>query len=293
LRESWRTIYRRIDDGIGRLVDAAGPDATVLVLASHGMGPYVGGYQLLPPFLSALGLGPQPARVAAAGRSVPPGLRRRILRLVPRRVRRRALRSIGVHYETRWLEDPANRAAAVIIGRVGGIRLNVHGRDPVGTVAPGAEADRLTDDLRRELLALRVPGTAEPVVREVVTAEEAFGPDHHPDVPDLIVIFRRDIGPIEAAESARVGLLRRAVSGEDHPRTGDHTGVSRLWAVGAGVTAGSSGVRADTLDVAPTVLRLLDVPVPPDYDGSAIDLTATPSGHERSRVRPLRTVSSA
>lgn len=274
LRNSWKTIYQRIDAGIGRLIDEAGPDATVLVLASHGMGQYVGGYQLLPPLLQRLGLGPEVVRVASARRLVPKRLRHLIYRLTPRRAGRRILRQIGVHHEHRWLENPANRATAVVVGRTGGIRLNLEGREPFGSVAPGPEAAALIEELRGALLELRLPGTDTQIVQDVFTSDEAFGPDHHEDVPDLLVAFRQDIGTIEAAESERVGLLHRPVLGQGHPRTGDHTGTSRLWAAGPEIKPGAWAPPGDVLDVAPTILACLGIATPKDCDGTPIDLGA-------------------
>ena len=51
-------VYRGLDQAVGAVIQAAGADARVLVVASHGMGLYVGGYQLLPEVLLRLGLGP-------------------------------------------------------------------------------------------------------------------------------------------------------------------------------------------------------------------------------------------
>jgi len=274
LRDSWRTIYERTDEAIGRLLDAAGPEATVLVVASHGMEEYIGGYQLIPPLLRRMALGPHLARVTSARRVLPRSVRRALYRMVPRRVSRPILRQVGVHHELRWLEDPSNRAAAVVVGRVGAIRLNLEGREPFGTVSPGREADELIEDLRRSLLELRLPGTDTPVVKDVFTGRERFGASHHPDVPDLVVVFRRDLGPIQAAESERLGLLQSSGHDQGHARTGDHSDASRLWAAGPEIPPGTWLPPGDVLDIAPTLLRLLDVPVPPRCDGRALDLTA-------------------
>ena len=52
-----RTIYQRLDETTGKLIEAAGPGCTVLVIASHGMGPCHAGYHLLPEILARLGMG--------------------------------------------------------------------------------------------------------------------------------------------------------------------------------------------------------------------------------------------
>jgi predicted AlkP superfamily phosphohydrolase/phosphomutase len=153
-----------------------------------------------------------------------------------------------------------DRAVDVENNRCGGIRLNLRGREPNGCVAPGADADAVIAELRRELAALRHPERGEPIVAAVATAMEAFGPDHHPDVPDLVVVFRDDLGAIEACTSPRVGLVRVPLHKPHLPRTGDHRGPTRVFAIGPRTATLATTGRA--IDVAPTVLDLADVPAP-------------------------------
>ncbi|MGI8607034.1 MAG: hypothetical protein ACR2L0_07775, partial [Gaiellaceae bacterium] len=166
------------------------------------------------------------------------------------------------------LESSPTRAIAVPNNRVGAIRLNLRGREPQGCIEPGPEADSVLAELRTALLELEDPASGQRVVDRVVTAEEAFGADRHPDVPDLMVVFRTDLGTIESCRSRRVGVLTARLDSPDTPRTGDHTVESRLWAIGPGVPRGGElPAGANVLDIAPTVLELLDVPVPDSLDG--------------------------
>jgi bisphosphoglycerate-independent phosphoglycerate mutase (AlkP superfamily) len=52
------------------------------------------------------------------------------------------------------------------------------------------------------------------------------------------------------------------------PRSGDHTVESRLWLAGPLVEHGGA-IRddANVLDIAPTILDFLDVPLPAELDG--------------------------
>ena len=269
-------VYAAIDGGIARLVDAAGPDATVLVLFSHGMGPYVGGYQLMPEVLVRLGLRPTPQPAASVGSALPRKTRRFLRRVVPDRIRYKRIARAGTlsHHD---LASPRTKATVMLNNRCAAIRLNVRGREPHGSVDP-SEADAVVEDLRRELLALRQPGSGEPIVDLVATPRELFGPNFHPDLPDLTVGFRTDLGRIEACESPRVGrvevpLWSREARPDGWPvelgRTGDHTDASQLW-ICASDGAGSDGGTASVLDVAPTVLTMLAVSPPPTMTGRAL-----------------------
>jgi hypothetical protein len=243
------------------------------------MGLFVGGYQLLPEVLLRLGYGPDSPQVGSGGHKAKVrdwyhDLRSRYGYITGGR---RPFAGSGLG---RWvrayfgtplhgLTSSETKATAVINNRVGAIRLNLKGREPDGQVAPGNEAGDLIDRLRQELTTLRHPELGEPIVAHIKTAEEAFGTDHHLDVPDLLVVFRTDLGQLEACQSDRVGLIRRPLYLPEKPRTGDHTTESRLWIVGPGVPAMTGQARA--VDLAPTVLRLLNVAPPADLDGRALE----------------------
>jgi predicted AlkP superfamily phosphohydrolase/phosphomutase len=186
-------------------------------------------------------------------------------RLIPER------RRAGTRYS--GLTSPGTQAVPLINNRCGAVRLNLIGREPNGAVQPGAEAEAVLDDLTRALYELRQPSSGEPIVASVRRAAEVFGPDHHPDVPDLLVAFRRDLGVLDECESPRVGRVRVAPNGPWMPRSGDHTDHSRLWVVGPNVVPGTE-LRGDVLDVAPTVLAALGVAAPSRYDGRALDVGA-------------------
>jgi predicted AlkP superfamily phosphohydrolase/phosphomutase len=257
-----REVYRRIDAGVGALIDAAGLDAAVLVLASHGMGEYLGGPQLLPEVLVRLGVGSGSGLAVQLRSRLPVSARTLLRRFVPARVRRPLQARASSLPQP--LASSATRAIALDNNRCGAIRLNLEGREPFGCVAPGAEAAALLEELRHELLRLEDPASGEPIVVSATTAAEAFGEEHHPDVPDLMVVFRTDLGPLESCRSSRVGAIHVPLYKPHLPRVGDHTTESRLWTLGLSVPPTAT---ANVLDIAPTVLSLLDVPLPDWLDG--------------------------
>lgn len=268
LAEAIPTVYRRVDEAVGKLLDAAGENSTALVFLSHGMGHYIGGYQLLPEFLVRIGAGSGGGALAQTRTRLPGSVRSVLRRLVPGRSRRRFQQAAG---SLAWpLESARTKAIAVPNNRVGAIRLNVKGREPTGSLEPGPEVEAFVAELRRELYALEDPVTGERIVDRVVTAEEAFGPEHHPDVPDVMVVFRTDLGTIVECRSPRVGHLSISLEDPNTPRTGDHTVESQLWAIGPGITAGLHFRDANVLDIAPTALELLGVRPPETLDGRSL-----------------------
>ena len=276
-----REVYRALDAGLGRLLAAAGPDAKVVVFASHGIGPYVGGPQLLPEVLIRLGLSAGPDTVTRRAlrrtirplRQTPPGLKRLIYRL--RRWSGLAwldarIGTAGVGSDDKPLGSPLCKALPVANNRCGAIRLNLQGRDRNGIVPPEA-AGELMAEIERELLALTDPKSGRRLVARVDRAEDLFGAERSPLVPDLIVVFRSDVGSIEACESPSIGHFRYGLHKSAYRRMGDHTPDSRAWVRAPGYPAGLEGAGGHVLDLAPTILSLLGVPVPAAMTGAPLD----------------------
>ncbi len=247
------------------MIGAAGDDATVLVFTSHGMGPYVGGPQLLGDVLRALGLGDN--------RRLPSWLRPLVPITVAQRAfgRLPAIRRVaaGSRIQDRGFIRAGVRAMPVPNNRVGGIRLNVVGREPEGEIDP-ADVDAVMTEITAELEQLRLRNSDVLVVDRVIRTADRFGPQRHPDLPDLLVVFRRDVGEIGAVVGPRVGELRRALQRPDLARTGDHTDRSKLWCAGPAFDGAPDVVERSNLDIAPTILDLLSVQAPAHMSGRSI-----------------------
>ena len=272
------TVYAAIDRSLPALLAAAGRQARVFALFSHGIDLYYDGPQLLPEVLVRLGL--------AAGSLGPAGtllrrLRTRVTHLprpvkavIKRLARTRAMAASAA--AAGCAVDPftsaKTKAAFVNNNRCGGIRINLRGREPFGSVEPGAEAVALLQMLRRELLALRDPASGEAIVTRVQSASEAFGLDHHRDLPDLICVFRTDLGMLENCESPSVGRIHAPVYHPHAPRSGDHTVNSQLWVSGPGIEGCEQSSSGNVLDIAPTILAALEVELPSWLAGRPLPL---------------------
>ena len=278
LADPWEAIRRvcaRIDEGIGALIADAGPDARVIVFTSHGVGFYLGGPQLLPEALRRLGL--------SSGNEWPG---RRLLRDLAMRVRGRIpvsqvedVRGLHTPRAQRlrsWLgaerypaHSPRCLAFAMPNNRIGAIRLKIAGRDKDGAVAPdkaGAMLDRIT----HELHALVDPRTGGKIVRRIEQCDARFGAARSHLTPDLLVKFRTDIGPIERAYSPRLGTIHVPNARPQYVRSGDHVPQSRAWIATRSHPGGAKYARRNVLDLAPTILSLLEVAPPPHMVGRVL-----------------------
>ena len=138
-------IFREVDRQIGRLAEAAGSEATLLVFSLHGMRAKQGVPTILDPLLRALGLAtgrdagarswPERARHAfvTGKRLAPAPVKRLYHRLAPRALTRRVEhQGFGLDYD--WSRTVAFPMPS---DQHGWIRLNLAGREAQGILEPG------------------------------------------------------------------------------------------------------------------------------------------------------------
>jgi predicted AlkP superfamily phosphohydrolase/phosphomutase len=275
-------VYQAIDSAIGEIL-AEADDALVLLVVAHGMSHQYGAQFLLPEILGRLRVasppppGPDPGLARAAvrllRRRLPPGLRDRLAPVVHRV--RPGPASDGL---PRLSVDPEHSLCFPVSNGlpVGGIRLNLRGREPAGRLEPGAEADRFSDRLAADLLAIRNLDTNRPLIRRVARTRELYRGDRIDELPDLLVEWADDgplantsTGPASAAvvraASDEIGLLE-GVNGWG--RTGEHRPGGLIAAAGTGIAPAHLG-EIDLLDVAPTILSLVGIE-PRGLDGEPV-----------------------
>ncbi len=267
-------IYRDLDAAVGDLLSLVDSRATVLVLMSHGMGPHHDGSLLLDEVLRRIDLydsDPQPLRNARdlfkrATRSLPPSLQRKVTAFAVPDIRRR----IAGKTLTPCAEfvTPDDRARQRFFGEpnnfvYGGVRLNLAGREPQGSVQPH-EIDRVCAQLTRDLLALVNVDSGGPVIRSVERADRSYRRLSTDTMPDLFIDWERTT-PIETVWSVKTGLVHAPYT---QWRTGDHRADGLLLAFGPGIPSGTAFSHVDIEDLAPSVAARFGV-VLEDVDGRA------------------------
>lgn len=278
-------VYAAVDAAIGALAGIA-PDATLVVLAAHGMGHWYGAQFLLRDVLVRLGvtaplraapLGARRRALAFAGDAwlaLPPALRGALAPL-KRRVWRAgespAAPSLGVDAAAS-LCFPVNNGLAV-----GGIRLNLAGREPHGLLRPAA-ADAFCRGLAADLLELRDEATGRALVRAVHRTRDLWRGDRLGDLPDLLVAWSDDAPTGSTALAGGRAARVRATSpklgvvegANGYGRTGEHRAEGFFVACGPGIRTGRLARPVSVLDFAPTFCARLGAPLA-GLDGAAIE----------------------
>jgi predicted AlkP superfamily phosphohydrolase/phosphomutase len=165
-----------------------------------------------------------------------------------------------------------SRTKAYSQGNFGQIFVNLKGRQPQGCVDP-KDLRSYLDDLKAGLREIPHPETGEPLVEAIYEREELYHGPHSHLAPDLTVVPKdwryRTIGLHD--------FTTNTVIGPAFGPTGDHRTTGVLIAHGPAFRAGSTPEGATLLDIAPTVLHLLGVPVPADMDGRVLTEILDPS----------------
>ena len=186
-------IYREADRQIARLVDAVGPETTVLVFSLHGMRAKEGIPTILDPLLQSLGF----ASVKSwGGRSWPERahsafatIKRRTPLALKRLYHRVASRSIMVRFVQQGMMPTYDWSRTVAFplpsDQNGWIRLNLMGREAQG-ILNLEKYDETCDRLEAVLQGLRTDG-GKPVVKDVLRIARETGGTPPQHLPDLII----------------------------------------------------------------------------------------------------------
>ena len=297
-------VYRQVDTEIGRLVAAAGPDTHVIVLSDHGFCRTTGAMPFYNVLLRHAGLQRLRAGLThaegeglggwltRAKRWMVNNLSRRQLELASRLMGRVAGRVKQAMYFPP-LDWPATRAYFPRLRQE--CFVNLVGREPAGCVRPGDDYDRTVAEVIDVLDRWHDPATGCKVLEQISRRDGDYWGPYAPLAPDVTVraddrvrvsgiALRADDGTLEPVTSQRPPVVsHRSFSG-------GHADNGMVLLHGPGVRAGCPPPQARVYDITPTVLYLMDQPVPEELDGRVLDEVFDPAW---LGVRPIQRTSAA
>jgi len=174
----------------------------------------------------------------------------------------------------RWLEDhgwlsftkdppesladihPESKAYSMDPGR---IFINLRDREPLGSVDPGKEYETLRNQLVESLSGLTDPDSGEPMIERVYRREEIYAGECFPQAPDLVAMPHRGYD--------LKGSIKKDVLTDRGVITGAHTYDDAMLCIRGQEIAKE---EVAIVDVMPTILQLMGVPIPEDVDGEVL-----------------------
>ncbi|MHB8996255.1 MAG: alkaline phosphatase family protein [Armatimonadota bacterium] len=284
LQPALRQVYERVDQRLGELLEHMPSQTNLLIVSDHGMGAEWQGPSCVGPLLEAAGLMVQ----RTADDKPAPGRWQRAREEVSRRVPwslRRRLRPLS---SSSWsqgftqshlaaIDFGQSRAFSYLSGLAGEVWLNLKGRDPQGMVeASGDEQAELEHDIAELFGTCRESHSDKPLATRVWRRDELFNGPCRDRLADVHISLDLDL-PIESLYAQFRGreVALRAPRRADG-RTGTHRPLCTFLASGPDIASGGPGVTGTLMDVAPTVLALLDVPIPESMEGRALEAALHP-----------------
>jgi predicted AlkP superfamily phosphohydrolase/phosphomutase len=294
-RDAILSVYQRADTFIGDMLGQAWEGTTLLVVSDHGVGGYSDmavfpnlwlareGFLCFRASREDRGVRALGARGSELGRKVLGGVKRLGVRTIPPvakawllRRRPSLVNSVESYLRFNAIDWEGTRAFADENPHYPQIWLNVRGREARGIVDPGREYDALRDAIGERLRAWTDPETGQPVVKRVLKREEIYAGAHVEKAPDLSIDWnlRGNYSYMPRLSKIIDGAtpLRRLRAAERMGVTsGSHRDLGVVALFGDDIREHTVLTDASIVDVAPTLLYLLGLPIPTDMDGSVLE----------------------
>ena len=275
-------VYEHLDQVLAHVMAMLGPETMLVVLSDHGAGPRMARSFRINEWLRREGLADTVSRQTVSPlkrmkrdgielllplllRYVPPRMKNRIRQVLPN-----TLSKVASHFKFPDLDWSRTYAYGA---EINGVRFNVKGRDPAGIIDPERELESLKQRVIDGLQAECDPESGTPIFEAVLRREEIYQGAASDEAPDLILVPR----DYHYAISNR--LFRQSDNGvgivvnEPHWRgtSGRHRpeGILVIRSERGG-EAGKTIEGARLVDIVPTILYRMNLPIPPDLDGKVL-----------------------
>jgi len=164
-----------------------------------------------------------------------------------------------------------SRTYAYAVG-LGGIYLNLKGREGEGILEDGTEAERVRNAIQTGLAEIPDGAAQRAAVRSVSRKEDLYSGPYAARAPDLLVNFHP--GFRVSWQSAVGGFSNALIEDNTRRWSGDHIvdpeAVPGILFMNRGHRPQGDGVTPHIIDLAPTILNHLGVPVPQTMEGSSL-----------------------
>jgi predicted AlkP superfamily phosphohydrolase/phosphomutase len=251
--------YSILDRIMGDLIRSAGEDVHVIILSDHGFGPQYKKF-FINKWMVEQGL----LSLVETKRKWRSYLRKfdvaGIRKIIPSRLSRRVRTSFTVFNCIDW---PHTRAYAGTSSEQG-IFINLKGREPFGTVSPGGEYQAVVGEVCEKLDKLVDPDTGEKVVSKIFLRDELYQGPYVEFAPDIIFELRG------MSYLTQENIGRRQLFESSGFETGSHRRDGILIMKGPHFKERLRCEDASILDLTPTILHCLGLPIDDDMDGKVL-----------------------
>jgi len=156
-----------------------------------------------------------------------------------------------------------NRTKVFSVGSNGQIFINLKGREPDGIVENGEEYSRLREEMIRILERLKDPENNQRIFDKIYRKEEVYSGPYAYKAPDIVGLMTRYNQELNFNSTKILGTSPEFLSGY-------HRMNGFILLNGPEVRKEREVSDVRIVDIAPTILYLMNVPIPEDMDGRPI-----------------------
>lgn len=277
LGRAFLNLYQKIDRYLGKLLSALDGQTMLLILSDHGFGDlkkqvFLNTWLLLKGFLrlkptltgkmkkAIFDMGIVPMKIHQLSARLGMDLSNELME------NRDSLFSFLGNVTLSFEDVDWDRTRAYAMGNMSYIFVNLQGREPKGCVKHGRDYQKTLEEIEDQLYQMKDPETNEPIIEQVYRREDLYSGPHLPKAPDLFPMpkefryhLRGDYLFMSNHWIEKLWLI-----------SGFHRAKGILMAMGPNVRKGHRVEGKRILDIAPTVLSLMGVPIPSDMDGQCL-----------------------
>ncbi len=284
-----RRVYERLDAATGQIIGRLPAETSVFVVSDHGGGPVVDRTIFLNRYLAQLGL----LHYKKAATSSVQTFAKKAMRmgysllrssLTSRQKSRLAMLFPKLHKKSEmaysaftsidWSRTKAY--CSEVLASPPSIWINLKGIKPRGIVDP-ADYDSLVNTIIAKLAELKDPRNGQPVINRVWRRDDIFHGPFANEGADLVLDWWSENSLFSTEPSFPEDTDKPALVIREHKpsETSEWGGTHRLYGI---LVARAPALKTNAeienphlIDLAPTLLHLLGVPVPEDMDGRVLE----------------------
>jgi predicted AlkP superfamily phosphohydrolase/phosphomutase len=280
-------IYNRIDEHIGAFIELAPEDTTFIIMSDHGAGGVGKKVVYLNRFLETHGLlkfcsNPVRVKINRHMDSIKDFIRLMLSAKVVKHLRFNP-KGMGLKWESKMrfscIDWRQTKAYAEETPYYPNVRINLKGREPDGIVEK-SDYHELVMRILSLLDNWRDPETGEKIIEKAHKREDLYNGVYIDKAPDIIIswnynngysyIFRPSF--TSKTKNPLESMTLREIEKSDFMlnRTGSHRDEGVLIMTGNKIHTNARLSKPHIMDLAPTILFLLGIPIPFDMDGKVL-----------------------
>lgn len=282
------SIYQKLDNALNNLINDLPEDVTIFIMSDHGGGAssnktfYINHWLAEQGFLRFASNNSIKSRIKKAGHKCLRTINLLLKGFLSRRMKEKLAR---IFPELRNRVDSTlclsgidwDNTLAYSRENAPTICINLKGREPKGTVEPGSAYEKVREDIINKLLNLRCPQTNEPIVERVLKREEMYSGKFIYKAPDLLIQWKNDAYIQRPSFTNNNGKWFQILTHKElewaetvSRPSGIHRREGIFLALGKHIKQSLQIPDANIVDVFPTVLFTMGIPIPEDTDGKVL-----------------------